>query len=142
MCRGRRWDKDYGETLGVVRRLPGTVVCPEDPTIPFYGSGRVGLNLFAEKDARAEHGHWPVEMPVPVVEEMRKADFIVDIREYWGENVDNALLESLGFQAMDVRSIDPDCYRIWRKATRTVGRVSPAVRDQVGQSEGVQRSIR
>ena len=34
-----RWDKDYREALAVAGRLPGTVVCPEDPTIPFYGNG-------------------------------------------------------------------------------------------------------
>jgi hypothetical protein len=118
-----RWDKDYRMTLAVAGGLPGNVVCPEDPTIPFYGNGYVGLSLFSEKDARAVRGLWPLEMPEPVLEEMRKADFVVDVREYWGENVDDDLLESLGFQTMDVESIDPDCYRIWRKTTRSVGLV-------------------
>ncbi len=130
-----RWDKDYHAALVVARELGGTVVCPEDPTIPFYGNGYVGLNLFSEKDARSDHGNWPHQMPVPVLEEMRKADFIVDIREYWGENVDDALLESLGFETIDVETIDPDCYRIWRKATRTVARLSPAPGEEIGRSE-------
>ncbi len=117
---GSRWDKDYRETLAVAGRLPGTVVCPEDPTIPFYGNGYVGLSLFSEKDARAVRGSWPLEMPEMVLTEMRKADFVVDIQEYWGENVDDALLESLGFQPIDVSSIDPACYRIWQKRNRAV----------------------
>ena len=58
-----RWDKDYRAAQAVARTLPGTVVCPEDPTIPFYGTGYVGLNLFSEKDARSERGTWPREMP-------------------------------------------------------------------------------
>ena len=52
------------------RRLPGTVVCPEDPTIPLYGNGYIGLNLFSEKDARSDRGNWPHEMPEPVLAEM------------------------------------------------------------------------
>ena len=44
-------------------------------------------------------------MPELVLDEMRKADFVVDIREYWGENVDDALLESLGFRS-DGRRVD------------------------------------
>jgi hypothetical protein len=137
-----RWDKDYGETLAVAGRLPGTVVCPEDPTIPFYGSGYAGLNLFSEKDARAVRGAWPLEMPEPVLAEMRSADFVVDIREYWGENVDDALLESLGFHPIDVASIDPECYRIWQKRNRPVTKASHAVRDRISQSDREERPIR
>lgn len=57
------WDRDYLEAVAVARALPGTVVCPEDPTIPFYGSRFVGRNLFSEKDARADHGNWPMRHP-------------------------------------------------------------------------------
>jgi hypothetical protein len=137
-----RWDKDYRGTVDVVRGLPGTVVCPEDPTIPFYGSGYVGLNLFSEKDARSDRGNWPRATPRPVIEEMRKADFVVDIREYWGENVDDDLLESLGFETIDVNSIDPECYRIWRKSNRLLRGVGPTVRAQVGRLDRGQRSVR
>ena len=72
-------------------------------------------------------------MPELVLEEMRKADFIVDVQEYWGENVDDALLNRLGFQAMDVSSIDPGCYRIWRKRNSPVASVSPTLQDRIGQ---------
>jgi hypothetical protein len=135
-----RWDKDYRATLTVAGRLPGTVVCPEDPTIPFYGNGYVGLNLFSEHDARADHGEWPEAMPELVLDEMRSADFIVDVQEYWGENVDGAMLERLGFEAMDVQSIDPDCYRVWRKKNRPVTSGSVTGLDRVGQAVG-QRSL-
>jgi hypothetical protein len=137
-----RWDKDYRETLAVAGRLPGTVVCPEDPTIPFYGNGYVGLNLFAEHDARAERGGWPETTPDLVVDEMRRADFIVDIQEYWGENVDVPLLESLGFEAMDVKSIDPDCYRIWRKRNQPMTRGDSTFLDRVGQADGQRKQVR
>jgi hypothetical protein len=136
-----RWDKDYRETLAVARGLPGSVVCPEDPTIPFYAQGSVGLNLFSEKDARADRGGWPLEMPEPILAEMRDADFVVDVRDYWGENVDDALLEGLGFQTMDVKSIDPSCYRIWWKTNpRTI--VCPTIHDLLGQTDREWRSAR
>jgi hypothetical protein len=129
-----RWDKDYKETLAVASRLPGTVVCPEDPTIPFYGNGYVGLNLFSEHDARADHGGWPETMPKLVLDEMRQADFIVDIQEYWGENVDDVMLEDLGFEAMNVNSIDPECYRIWRKRNPPLTRQSSAFPERISQA--------
>ena len=129
------WDKDYRETLKVAGRLPGTVVCPEDPTIPLYGNGYVGLNLFSEHDARPKHGGWQVAMPERVLEEMRRADFIVDVQDYWGENVDDALLAHLGFQPMDVSSIDPGCYRIWRKNSQSVAGMSPFRPDRIGRQE-------
>jgi hypothetical protein len=135
-----RWDKDYRETLAVAGGLPGLVVCPEDPTIPFYGNGYVGLSLFSEKDARSNRGKWPIETPEPVLEEMRRAEFVVDVWEYWGENVDDALLESLGFQPMEVKSIDPECYRIWRKANRLMTGVSPVPLDRIGLREDAQPS--
>jgi hypothetical protein len=139
--RSRR-DKDYREAQRVARGLPGIVVCPEDPTIPFYASGYVGLNLFSEKDARSDRGYWPRAMPEPVLEEMRKADFVVDVREYCGENVDDAMLESLGFETMDVNSIDPDCYRIWRRTNRLLTTVGPTFRASVEPSDRGQRSVR
>ena len=137
-----RWDKDYRETLVVAGGLRGTVVCPEDPTIPFYGNGYIGLNLFSEKDARAVRGGWPVETPGPILAELRQADFVVDVRQYWGENVDDALLESLGFQTIDVASIDPGCYRIWQKTSRPMTSMSDTVLDRIGQSAEKVRSTR
>ena len=136
------WDKDYHEALAVAGRLPGTVVCPEDPTIPFYGRGYVGLSLFSEKDAHPDRGIWPEGTPEPVLAEMRKADFIVDVRDYWGENVDDSLLESLGFQALNVESVDPACYQIWRKSTRPMTSLSPAFLDQIGQSTQATKRVR
>jgi hypothetical protein len=137
-----RWDREYRKVLEVAGGLPGTVVCPEDPTIPFYGNGYVGLSLFSEKDARPDRGKWPTETPEPVLEEMRRAEFVVDVRDYWGENVDDALLRSLGFRPMDVRSIDQDCYRIWRKADRAVTSASPMLLDRIGLGEAERTSNR
>jgi hypothetical protein len=73
---------------------------------------------------------------------MRKADFVVDVREYCGENVDDAMLESLGFETMDVNSIDPDCYRIWRRTNRLLTTVGPIFRALVEPSDRGQRSVR
>ena len=108
------WDRDYHEAVAVARTLPGTVVCPEDPTIPLYASQYVGRNLFSEKDARADRGNWPRAMPEPVLAELAGADYVLDVTNYWGENVDETLLEELGYEGVSIRSLDPACYRVWR----------------------------
>ena len=143
-----RWDKDYVSLR--LWPLPegclGTVVCPEDPTIPFYGNGYVGPSFYAEKDARGVGGQWPREMPEPILAELRNADFVVDLRECWGEgwgeSVDDTMLKSLGFQTIDVSSIDPGYYRIWRKTNHPVAVMSPMFSDRVLQSDQDKRSIR
>jgi hypothetical protein len=109
------WDRDYLEAVAVARALPGTVVCPEDPTIPFYGNRFVGHNLFSEKDARADHGTWPKATPEPVLAELSRADYVMDVTNYWGGNVDEAMLEELGFEGVMIGSLDPACYRLWRR---------------------------
>jgi hypothetical protein len=109
------WDRDYQEAVAVARALAGTVVCPEDPTIPFYGSQFVGHNLFSEKDARADRGAWPKATPEPVLAELARADYVLDVTNYWGENVDEVLLEELGFEGISIGSLDPACYRLWRR---------------------------
>jgi hypothetical protein len=109
------WDRDYLEAVAVARDLPGTVVCPEDPTIPFYANEFIGRNLFSEKDARPDRGNWPKSMPEPVLAELEGADYVLDVTNYWGENVDGALLEELGFEDVSIASLDPNCYRLWRR---------------------------
>ena len=56
---------------------------------------------------------------------MRDADFMLDICEYWGENVDEPMLESLGFAPVDFASLDPSCYRIWRNTKHAAGKRRP-----------------
>ena len=124
----QQWDALYWNVVAVARSLPGTVVCPEDPTIPLYAKRYAGQNIFSEKDARAQDGAWPTRTPEPVLSELRAADYVVDVANYWGGNVDETLLEDLGFEPVSFASLDPACYRIWRRryagADRSAGRTA------------------
>ena len=40
---------------------------------------------------------------------------MVDVTNYWGENVDENLLEWLGFEPVIIASLDPECYQVWRR---------------------------
>jgi hypothetical protein len=120
------WDAGYWNVVAAVRSLPGTVVCPEDPTIPLYAKQYAGQNIFSEKDARAQNGSWPRSTPEPVLSELRAADYVVDVANYWGENVNEIMLENLGFEPVRHASLDPECYRIWR--SKNVGLAGSAGR--------------
>jgi hypothetical protein len=118
------WDQDYWKVVAIARGLPGKVVCPEDPSIPLYAKHYAGQNIFSEKDARPSNGAWPKVTPVPVLAELRTAEFVVDITNYWGKNVDENLLAELGFEPYNGFSLDAECYQIWRRTT--IDRSAPA----------------
>jgi hypothetical protein len=116
------WDDAYWQAVSLTGRLPGTVACPEDPTIPLYARHRVVRNLFSEKDAHPVNGAWPTAVPEAVLAELLAADYVVDVIDYWGENIDAALLARAGFEPIEGLPLDPQCYRIWgRKVNRPAG---------------------
>jgi hypothetical protein len=119
------WDREYWQTVAIASTLPGKVVCPEDPTIPLYAKRYVGQNLFAEKDARPDHGQWPKAMPEPVLAELNQADYVVHLEDYWGENLDADLLEAAGFEPAETIGGDLEYYAIWRRAPLGVPAKSP-----------------
>ena len=117
------WDSQYGKVVEAASRLPGTVVCPEDPTIPMYAKRQAGRGLFIELDARSENGDWPLEIPGGVVKEMQAADFVVDMRNVSRTSSHDRLeaylneraLQGLGFVPVDDLLPDAPSYRIWRR---------------------------
>jgi hypothetical protein len=110
------WDREYWKAVELARRLPGTVVCPEDPTIPLYAKKYAGQNFFSEQDAHPRQGRWPDELPGVVLAECHAADYVIDVTNYWGENIDDKVLEDLGFVPTEGLALDPACYRVWRRA--------------------------
>ncbi len=111
------WESSYNEAVAAVSKLPGKVVCPEDPTIPLFARSYPGRGLFSEMDAHAENGRWPEEMPRGVVDELRTADYVVEVKDYWNGHLDLEVLKRLGF-VPDV-GLFPSVshYRFWRRAT-------------------------
>jgi hypothetical protein len=112
-----RWNQEYWKTVALARRLPGTVVCPEDPTIPLHAKQYAGQNFFSEQDAHPRNGRWPDQVPRRVLDECRGADYVVDVANYWGENIDDSLLEGIGFEPAPGIALNPTCYKIWRRKT-------------------------
>jgi hypothetical protein len=109
------WDVTYDGAVAAVSRLPGTVVCPEDPTIPLFAKSYAGRGLFAEMDAHPNAGALPEDLPAPIVDELRAADYVVDIRDYWFDHLEDRHLRELGFEPADGVAGEPPPYRIWRR---------------------------
>ena len=104
--------KDTGPPWRSRRTLPGLVVCPEDPTIPLYGKGFAGRNLFTEKDALPTNGLWPTFTPQPVLDELRSADYVIDVTNYERKDVEDGLLVRLGFEPVAQAPPDLECLQI------------------------------
>jgi hypothetical protein len=109
------FDLEYDRAVSLTARLPGRVVCPEDPTIPLYAKGFAGLSVFAERDYRTVNGTWPTAIPDTVLAECREADYVVDISDYWQDPVKENSLRALGFEPAPELGADLSCYRIWRR---------------------------
>jgi hypothetical protein len=112
-----RWNGAYDKVIATVSALPGTVVCLEDPTIPLYAKNYAGRSLGAEMDAHVVHGGWPDGIPDRVIAEVRRAEFLVDIRDHWDGHMDEQDFGRLGFVPADDLLPDAPSYRIWRRAT-------------------------
>ncbi len=118
------WDKEYSRAISLARQLPGTVVCPEDPTIPFYARGYIGYNVYSENDTHLVNGVWP-DLPTPaVLAEIRSADYVLDHCNF--PEVGESLFLELGLEPVKDSPLDPKCYRLWRRKTeRAVLRREP-----------------
>jgi hypothetical protein len=108
-------DQGYWPAVAFTRTLPGLVVCPEDPTIPLYAKGFAGRNLLTEKDALPTNGLWPTFTPESVLDELRSADYVVDVTNYERKDVEDGLLERLGFEQVPRAPSDLECYRFWQR---------------------------
>jgi len=110
-------DRAYAQAVAAAKALPGTVICPEDPTIPVHARQYAGRNIFVEYDAHPVNHDWPLTPPEPVLAEIRSADYLIDVRDYFQDIVKDELLVSLGYEPLETAALDPSCYRIWRRRT-------------------------
>jgi hypothetical protein len=108
-------DHEYAKIVSVVENLPGTVVCPEDPTIPLYAKGYPGQNIFSENDTHLVSGKWPTEVPETVLADCRSANYLVDIPSL--DPVHDQFLRDLSFELAPELAPDLRDYRIWRRKT-------------------------
>jgi hypothetical protein len=110
-----RWDRDYWKVVSLAHKLPGTVVCPEDPTIPLYAKGYAGRNIFSEYDTHLIDGQWPEIAPAVALADFRAADYVVDVAGYWQDLVRDPMLREQGFEPARDVPLDSPSYRIWRR---------------------------
>jgi len=99
---------DYPVVVEKIAALaPQRVVAPEDPTIPLLALGTAGRNIYLELDALGRPPQWPRYL----VEEIRNADYVVDVRNWWEDLVPEEMLRQLGFEIVSRF----DHYSIWRR---------------------------
>jgi hypothetical protein len=113
-----RHDRAYWKVVELIKQLPGTVVCPEDPTIVFYGKRQLGLNIYSECDAHLVGGTYPATPPEPVLRDIRAADYLVDVYDDTQNFLKHDDLQSLGFEPVTFEdaAMETSDYRLWRRA--------------------------
>ena len=120
-------DRAYAQAVTAAKAMPGTVICPEDPTIPVHARQYAGLNVFIEYDAHPVDHDWPRTPPEPVLAEIRRADYLIDVCDYFQDIIKDELLLSLGYEPLDTATLDPSCYRIWRRKTPATAFRNPSL---------------
>jgi hypothetical protein len=55
-----------------------------------------------------------------VLDELRSADYVVDVTNYERKDVEDGLLERLGFEQIPQAPSDLECYRFWQR--KSIGR--------------------
>ncbi len=113
------WEPRYNRAVEALAKVPGKVICPEDPTVPLFARSYAGRSLFAELDAHPDGGRLPEKLPGTVVAEINRADYVVDIRECWWDHLVERDLRGLGFVPADEMLPDLHPYRLWRRRETT-----------------------
>jgi hypothetical protein len=119
------FDLEYDKAVSLAARLPGKIVCPEDPTIPLYATDYTGQSVFGERDTHLVNGRWPANIPQSVVAECRSANYIIDLPAYYDDPLQDGALRNLGFELAPEAALHLTSYRIWQRkglesATHTV----------------------
>jgi hypothetical protein len=111
------WQDRYEAMVGLAAGLPGTVVCPEDPTIPLHAKQFAGRNVYSENDTRLVDGQWPTTLAEPVVAEIAEADYVIDVKvtDGWYDAIGASQLRELGFEPARDLPVTFDCYQVWRR---------------------------
>lgn len=120
-------DQAYWKVVELAKTLPGKVICPEDPTIPFYAVGYLGLNIFSEYDTHLVNSAYPVTPPDHVRKELLEADYLIDVSDLTQNILKDSNLEPLGFEQImaDDAWLESADYKVWKRKPLSVGDLSP-----------------
>jgi hypothetical protein len=108
-------DAGRAEILRIVKELPGTVVCPQDPTIPLFAKGYAGVSVANERDRRV--WQWPFPK---VLREIREADYVVTwgtpgTWRLWGFEEAWEELQRLHYTRVPESGLASSEYVVWQK---------------------------
>ena len=115
-------DHHYLQVVDFVRSLNGSIVCPQDPTIPLFSKGVAGESIIFRYDA---HG-WPSPLPDDFFLSWSRADYILTIGEpdtwrEWPLVPRDAILQSKGFTIRRVPELEGSVYTLWEKSKGRLG---------------------
>ena len=97
--------------IEALRGRPGPGACPDDPALLLAATGEPGRSLIAEKDADG----WRRRVPPGVVEELRRARWVVTVHGTWPLSLPPPLLRELGFAPGPLPGTSP-AYVLWARA--------------------------
>lgn len=114
----------YREAVSWVASRAGRVVSPDDPTILVLAGKGACRNLYLERDARPRLGQWQPGVPAVVLEDIDRADLVLNVRDFRTSGIDfldDEVLESLGCRRVEAN----DHYSLWeREGASQAGRTA------------------
>lgn len=101
---------NYRQAIEVARGLPGTVVCPEDPTIPLLAKGVLNRTYTVEVES-IQYRYIPALMQ----QEMYSADWLLWLRSPFTELLEPIDFERLGFVPVFDAGFAPETYILFKR---------------------------
>jgi hypothetical protein len=129
---------DRALVIAEARKLPGKVICPDDPTIPLLAKGYAGRSSLFESDA-VHLDDWGDRAPA-MLKEIDSADYMIVIMPD-GTSPDahqnrQDLLQPLGFLKSEFRTTSTPVYELWKRV-RPPGTPPAAALDGRSQKAGI-----
>jgi 4-amino-4-deoxy-L-arabinose transferase-like glycosyltransferase len=105
-------DSAYVEVIAAASRLPGKVVCLDDPSIPLVSKGSIGRSGECEMDANHR------KMPDIALSELQDADWVIQLTTARHPTIPSEQLRVLGFgPAPDIFPYE-SVYSLWKRTAQ------------------------
>jgi len=110
----RHGDEKYDIAVALARNLK-SVISPQDPTIAYRANGYFGRSLFFELDTHAVEGNWPEQLPMSILQELGKADYVITVHSYVPTPVFDRSLVQNGYHQVSFSELHDSAYTVWSK---------------------------
>lgn len=108
-------DEKYDAAVALARTLKGVVVTPQDPTIACRANKYFGHALIFELDAHSVDGNWPRDLPASILQELKGADYVIEVNGYVPMPIFVSSLPSSGFHPVATPGLDDSAYTLWAR---------------------------